>query len=434
MKGIAIHGALLAVMLAVSYQTWTRDTTVRVSTGEVEIWDRKADDVTAVEFQTVRKDATTGATNERTVRVERRGTGADAYWWGIETKTDQKPKPAPKPDAGVPDAAVPGDAGVAKSDAGAPPKGDAGAPAVADAGAPKGDAGTPGDAAAATDAGVPVVADAGAPPPVGELETKTTKREFPIGDKFPVAGAPQPMTFAELLGNWASMHAVRALGTLTDQQKKDFGLDDSTTTFAVLLKDGTHTFVLGGKVTGSKERYAIAVDSNQAYILSGAMIDPLESGENALSPSAPNGFDTANIGRVVISAGGKTRQADRIAKGWGDGFTQKPDQTLANFVDNLEKLRAQSYEADLKVSDLTLVVGLTYSDKAQKQLGTLTLYKREKPADKPDGAAAMAPPAMGQPTTVTEYFVVSETTRVPAKVPTPVAERVEQDLATVFTP
>ncbi len=417
MKGIAIHGALLAVMLGVAYQTWTRDTTIRVSTGEVEIWDKKADDVTAVEFQTTRKDATTGAVNERTVRVERRGTGADAYWWGIETRTDQKPKPVPKPDAGVPDAAPAGDAGVAR---------DAAVAVAADGGAAK-----PGDAAVPPDAGV---ADAGAPPPVGELETKTTKREFPIGNKFPVAGAPTPMTFADLLGNWASMRAVRALGALTDQQKKDFGLDESTTQFAVLLNDGTHTFMLGGKVSGSKERYALAVDTSQGYILSGAMIDPLESGENALAPSAPNGFDPTAVGRVVITASGKTRQADRIAggKNWGDGLTQKVDQTLANFVDNLEKLRAQAYEADLKVADLTVVAALTYQDKASRPLGTFTLYKREKPADKPDVTAPVAP--MTPPATVTEYFVVTETTRVPAQVPTSIAEKAEQDLATVFAP
>jgi hypothetical protein len=439
MKGIAIHGALLAVMLGVAYQTWTRDTTIRVSTGEVAIWDRAADDVTAVTFETVRKDATTGASNARTVRVERRGTGADAYWWGIETRTDQKPKPAPVPDAGVPaDAAIAvdggaakGDAGAAKGDAGA---GDAGAAKPTDAGAPKA-----GDAALAkADAGVPPdapgVTDAGAPPPVGELETKTTTREFPIGDKFPVAGAPNPMTFADLLGSWASMHAVLALDELTDAKKQEYELADSTTTFTVILKDGPHAFVLGGKVAGSKERYAMSTDDKKGYILAGAMLDPLESGEGALAPASPNGFDATDVGQVVISAGGKTRQADRIStasdKGaptrtWGDRITLKADQTLANFVDKLEKLRAQSYAADLKIADLTAVVALAYKDGTGKPLGTLTLYKRDTPSDKP-----VAPPAA--PATVTEYYIVTETTRVPAKVPTPIAEGVEQDLGTVF--
>ncbi len=41
---------------------------------------------------------------------------------------------------------------------------------------------------------------------------------------------------------------------------------------------------------------------------------------------------------------------------------------------------------------------------------------------------------MTPPATVTEYFVVTETTRVPAQVPTSIAEKAEQDLATVFAP
>jgi hypothetical protein len=84
MKGVLIHGALLGVMLVYGYKTWTKDDAAKPAGGEVVMWTRPEADVAKIEFQT----------DNRLVRLERRGTGADAYWWGIEQKTVKKPKPS----------------------------------------------------------------------------------------------------------------------------------------------------------------------------------------------------------------------------------------------------------------------------------------------------------------------------------------------------
>jgi hypothetical protein len=83
MKGVLIHGALLGVMLVYGYKTWTKDEAAKPTGGEVVMWTRGEADVSKIEFQT----------DNRLVRLERRGAGADAYWWGTETKTVKKPKP-----------------------------------------------------------------------------------------------------------------------------------------------------------------------------------------------------------------------------------------------------------------------------------------------------------------------------------------------------
>jgi hypothetical protein len=377
MKGVIFHGVLLVLMLGFAYETWTRDKTIHVSTGDVAVWDQSAADLQAVELEATKPDpATPAKSSERTVRIERKSDGAGEYWWGTETRTEQKAKPA-----------------------------------NADAGS-------------------------NAPPP--ETEASTTKREFPVGNSFRVMGSPNPMTRDELIKAYASMRAVRSLGTLSDQQKKDFGLDASTTSLAVIFKGKTRTLLLGEKVSGSAERYALDPDSGKAYILAGALIDPLDSGETMLRPSSIHGFEPTALASVTINAGGKTKQASRIkttndqgvsTQTWGDAATQKADQTLANFVDNLDHLVPQKYEPSLKVGDLTPVLSAEYKDATGKRIGALALYKAERPGEMPeDGSADPTNP----PPPVTEYYVVTETTRVPAQVAKASAERVEQDVPTIF--
>ncbi|HTJ40729.1 MAG TPA: DUF4340 domain-containing protein, partial [Kofleriaceae bacterium] len=372
MKGVIIHAVLLAAMLGFSYQTWTRDKTIRASTGDVAVWDGSASDLTAVEFETSKGDSGAATkSSQRTVRVEKK----DGYWWGTETRTDQKPKPV-------------------NSDAGS-----------------------------------------NAPPP--EMEASTTKREFPVGDSFRVLGSPTPMTLDDLVKEWASMHAVRSLGTPSDAQKKEYGLDTSDTSLAVIGKGKTHTLILGEKVSGSSERYALDPESGKAYILAGALIDPLESGETMLRPSSIHAFEATALDSVKVNAGGQSKTAIRVTtdqdgqatKTWGDGATKKPDQTLANFVDNLDHLVPQKYDATLKASDMTPVMSAEYMDAQGKRIGALALYKVERAGEMPeDGSVDPTVP----PAPVMEYYIVTETTRVPAQVAKASAERVEQDVPTIF--
>jgi Domain of unknown function (DUF4340) len=380
MKGVIVHGVLLVLALAFGYQTWTREKHVKPTTGEVSLWDRKASELVAVEYEN----------DKRTVRVERRGSGDAAYWWGIDTRVEKHLKPkAPTPP-----------------------------PAVTDAGAPAPDGGA---AVASTPP------DAGAPP-APEYETTTTKREFPVGE----AGDT-------VVDNMAAMHVVRALGTLTDDQKKEFKLDAGVTTLAVIFKDGTKNFVVGDPVTGTAQRYALDPDSGKGYILAGTLISPLQSGESVLAPKQPNGFDQASLDTVELTANGKSRTASRVetttekgikAKTWGDKKTQKPDQTLANVIDNIDNLKASKYAPELAVKDMTKVVAVTYKDAGGKQLGTLGLYKIERPGEVPEnGTADPTQP----PPPVVEYYVQTETTRVPAMVTKALADRIEQDVPTLFS-
>jgi len=176
-------------------------------------------------------------------------------------------------------------------------------------------------------------------------------------------------------------------------------------------------------------------------VFSRDLLASLEIGESSLHLTDPRGFDAAKIGSVTINAGDKSRTAIRVTthgqgesagevKTWGEPDTKKPNQTVANFIDNANNLRPVEYASNLKVSDMKPVLKLTYKEEQGATLGTLTLYKYDKPGELPPGATL--DPA-NPPKPETEYYIMTEKTRVPALVRKDTAQRAEQDIETVFT-
>ncbi len=408
MRGALIHGVLLAVMLVYGYRTWTRDKTVQPNVGNVVLWDKSEADLASIEYRSPKK----------IVKIERK---AEGYWWGADTTIETKAKP-PKPDANA--AGSGAGSGSAGSAAGS---GSAGSAAGSGSGAGSGSAAPP------------------EPPTIEEEETGRKVREFPLGE-----------TGEKLVKAYASARALRDLGKPNEAAKKDYklgtkpanivtmkdGKDVSTSSITVTFKDGsTRTFVLGGAVYGGSDKYVMDEKSGKAYVLSKDLLSGLEIGQSSLQLTDPRGFDATKIGSVTLDANGKSKSFARITtkggadgnqqvKTWADPTTKKADQTAANFIDNANNLRPTEYAADLKIADLTPVMKLTYKDERGSLLGTLQLFKREKPGQLMEGQELdPANPPKGE----TEYYIVTEKTRVPAIVRKDTAQRAENDIETVFS-
>jgi len=383
MRGALIHGVLLAIMLVYGYRTWTRDKTVKPNIGNVVLWDKSEADLVALEWKAENK----------IVRVERRD---NAYWWGLETTITKKVKQPEAPSANAGSGAGSG------SDAGSA----AGSGSDAGSGAGSGSAATP-------------------PKPIEEEERTT--REFPLGDNG-----------EKLVKNYLGARALRDLGTPSDQAKKDYKLVDAKTTLTVELKDGKRTFLIGGTVYGGTDRYVMDQQSGKAYVLAKDLITGLEIGKSSLQLTDARGFDVNKVASVTIEAGGKTKTAVRVTAGeegkqvktWGDPQTKKPNTTLGNFIDNAGNLKPMEYSTTIKPSATPPLVTLTYKDDRGAILGTLALYKHEKPAKLPEGAELdPANPPKGEP----EYYIVTPRTRVAAIVRKDTGERTEQDIPTAFS-
>lgn len=356
MRGAMIHGVLLAVMLVYGYRTWTRDKTVEVNVGSVVLWDKAENDLVSIEYKAPKK----------LVKLERKPEG---YWWGADTTIETKPcapgqglnkegkcaaKP-PEPNAGS------GSAGSGSAGSGSAGSASAGSGSAGSGSAGSGSAATP------------------PPPPPDEEEVGRKTHGFPLGESAD-----------KLIKEYAAARALRDLGKPNDDAKKDYKLTDAKTTLTVTFKDGARTFLVGGSVYGGSDKYAVDQSTGRAYVLSKDLISALEIGETSLHLLDPRGFDAAKIDQVTIDAGGKAKTVARITtkddqgterKTWADTDTKKPNQTIANFIDNANNLRPTEYASDLKVSEMTPVLKLTYKDERGGLLGTLSMYKREKPGE-----------------------------------------------------
>ncbi|HTR54782.1 MAG TPA: DUF4340 domain-containing protein [Kofleriaceae bacterium] len=383
MKGAMIHGILLAVMLVYGYRTWTRDKTVRKDIGQVSLWDKTEAELVSIEYKAEKK----------IVKLERKGAGADQYWWGSDTTIEMKPKATPKPP----------EAGSGSAGSGSAGSGSAGS-------------GSAGSGSAAV------------PPKVEEEEVSRKTKEFPLGEPGDT-----------LIKNFAAARALRDLGTLDDKQRADYELDKPKATLTVTFKDGARTFDIGGAVFGGQDKYALDKTSGHAYVLSRDLVSGLEIGESSLHLTDARGFEATKIDRVTIESNGRSKVAMRLettgddgkeVKTWADVDVKKGNQTLANFIDSLNRLTPTEYAADMKASDMTPIMKVTYKDDRGALLGTMQLYKFEKAGELPPNQTLdPANPPKGD----VEYYIVTEKTRVPAQVRKDLAQRMESDIETVFS-
>jgi hypothetical protein len=373
MRGALIHGILLAVMLVYGYRTWTRDRTAEPGAGSVALWTKSEDQLVSIELKSPRK----------IVKLEKKPEG---YWWGTDTTIELKPKATP---------------------------------ATGSNGSAAGSAGSAGSAAGSGSATKPA--------PVEEEEVGRKTHEFPLGEPGD-----------KMIKDWSTARALRDLGTPNAEAKKDYKLDDAKTTIVVTFKDGAKTLLLGGNVYGGSDRYAVDQATGKAYVLSKDMVSGLELGESSLHLTDPRGFDNAKVSTVTIDAGTRSKTVTRIEKTdpdgkkqkvWADADTKEANQTAANFVDNAGNLKPSEY-SNIKLSDMTAIVKLTYKGDTGGQLGTLTLYRYEKPGElAPDQELDPSNP----PKSTTEYYIVTEKTHIPGLVRTDSAQRMENDIDTVFS-
>jgi len=380
MRGALIHGVLLAVMLVYGYRTWTRDKTAAPTTGDVVMWDKSENDLVSIEYKAPKK----------IVKVEKK---AD-YWWGSDTTIETKPK-APKPGEGS------GSAGSAS------------AGSAAGSGTGSGSGSGSGSAAK--------------PAPIEEEEVGRKTHEFPLGD----AGD-------KLIKDFTAMRALRDLGVPNDENKKDYKLVDAKTTITVTFKDGPKTFLVGGSVYGGSDRYVVDQATGKAYVFSKDLISPLEIGESSLHLLDPRGFDAAKIDQVAIDAAGSAKAFQRIEteqdgtkrKTWADVATKQPNTLAANFIDGVNNLRPTEYNTTVKPSDMQVVMKLTYKSDKGAVLGTLQLLRYEKPGQLAEGQELdPANPPKGE----TEYYILTEKTRVPGLVRKDTAQRTENDIENVMS-
>jgi hypothetical protein len=268
----------------------------------------------------------------------------------------------------------------------------------------------------------PATPDGGVAPAMSVLDDKgdkgkTTTQEFPVGEEGEKA-----------LGRLAPLKAIRDLGTAAG--KDEYGFGDASDKLTVQIGGAKHELTLGTRVFGGDDRYVLDPAGGHVFVIAGEVLRPFDAPEFSLRERKLHGFQPGDVGGAVLRAAGKERTLARVAKAapaegagtprptgamsWADAKApDKPDQTLANFMERVEALAPTDWSQSPE--NLQPVGTIEYRDKAGKVLGTVELGKRP---------AATA----GQ----FEYYVKTERTHGLAKVSPAAGGRVDQDLAQVL--
>lgn len=256
----------------------------------------------------------------------------------------------------------------------------------------------------------PAKADAGPPPP-------------PKVATF--VSVTQGTRIAEAL---APLKALREVGKIGDDRAAEFGMKEPDGSLSVTLDGKERKLVIGGHTPGGGDRYVRDESANLVYVIKGEVPRDLESGDSTLSEREPHGFKDIDLESVRILARGKTR--DVLRRGpeskriWADpSDPTKADETVSNWIAKVDRLRPIEY-LDAPPATPEPVVRIEYKVKGV-QGAFLEIAKVPLTAPPPPA------PTPTTPTPKSDFIVRTERTRQWAKVYGPVAEQVEQDLASI---
>lgn len=246
---------------------------------------------------------------------------------------------------------------------------------------------------------------------------QVTKERFLAGDKFD-----------DVVKGLNPLMASRVFKDVTDEQRSEFGLKDSTQVFVVKGKDGQLlTLRLGRKSYGSSSRFAMEEGKDgkpgRVFLIEDQNFENLERAPVRLYDRRLVAVELGDVQKAQISSEGraprKLAHTQRDKNGellWTDdeeGATAKPSND--SWMERISKLRLLSYaeEADeVRLAALKPTFEVTL-EKDGKVLDTIKFKKETQ-----DGKAV--------------YWVTSDFLKVHAKVPPARLEPIEKDLSTVL--
>lgn len=238
-----------------------------------------------------------------------------------------------------------------------------------------------------------------------------TSSEFPLGDEG-----------EDIWERVVHLRALRDLGVLEQSGLQQYGLDSTERRLTIVTSEGERIIEIGGTVFGNIHRYAFEAASGRGYVLSDQIVRALEGGQSSLRQQTLHRFRQDEVGRVTASGPsgertmlrrpGPTRPADS----WVSPETpDQPDQGFQNFINHVRQIAMLAYESSVSLDTMQFLVRMDYADEDGDPLEFMELYKT--PTGEPD---------------VWNYYLRTQTTRIPAQAHRNLAERVDRDLTDVF--
>ena len=232
---------------------------------------------------------------------------------------------------------------------------------------------------------------------LGGNEPRTT--EFPVG--------PQGLN---LLDRIAGLQTVRELGPLSTEMMATFGIAGSADRLIVQFRDGQRELTLGDKVFNTEHRYAYEPATGMGHVLPRDVMTPLANGQGAIRERWVHRFSEEDLARVRVQLGGTVRAMSRLGDTgeWADPGSPAPDVAFGTFMQRVGEVAIGGF-AVRPGPGARVLVRVEYLDINDELLGFMELLRDDSREADP-------------------YFIVTETTRVPAQAMTFLAARVEEGL------
>jgi hypothetical protein len=240
----------------------------------------------------------------------------------------------------------------------------------------------------------------------------------PDADRVDTLVFPVGQPGGAVMNGFAEFRVLRELGALTPDRMAEFGLDEPDGRVTVRFGDESRIIDVGDAVHGGTDRYGRDPETEGVFVLPADLIGPLRTGSGAVRERRVHYFPDADVARVHVEALGRERVLDRRIRDprapavWTSvDEPDEADQTFANFMERVGQLAIQGFDAQPDPESLERLVRIEYSGEDGEALGFLELFRGSLPG---------------------VYYLSSERTRVPAGAIALLAQRVEQDLSTIF--
>jgi hypothetical protein len=147
-----------------------------------------------------------------------------------------------------------------------------------------------------------------------------------------------------LFDKLAPLRASRALGTLDATKLKDLGLDTTKKRIEVVGRGTRRRFAIAPAPPGGNDPYIRDEQDGRVYIVARSILTDLQSASVNLVERRLHSFPIEDVDRLVVTAGGKTKEfkAGRMGELPGIRLTapnsEKADETAKNWHDRVWNL------------------------------------------------------------------------------------------------
>lgn len=206
----------------------------------------------------------------------------------------------------------------------------------------------------------------------GAIPATADVRKFPGGDAA-----------TKLVEQLAPLQAIRALGKLSEEQRKQFELVDAKMELKLETRGGrTHDVKVGSSPFGSQDYY-VEDASGRAWLVKSGTVKPLLNGDGLMERTLHE-VDEKELAFVVVESGdreAKYEQQHRLdAKG---RYWSKPDSPdaretqVGTWLGKARKLPILRYPEAQPATPPAVKLGLVYKDEKGKVLARFDVAPRE---------------------------------------------------------